>query len=311
VESPAASLEAIAVLQDPVRRRLYDYVAGQDHEVGRAEAADGAGIQRTLAAFHLDRLADVGLLDVVFRRPAGRGGPGAGRPAKLYRRSAADHAVSLPPRDYLAVAEVLAEVVDALGAEDAAEAAARRRGRLIGDRVRAGLAADDDAASEDAVGGGAGEESGEVRDGGGAAENSRGGRVGGGASEDPGEGRVGGGAGEDPGEGRVGGGAGEDPGEGRVGGGHDGADDGIGPGPGDHAEVMAILAHLGYEPYREGAVVRLRNCPFHTLAADFPPLVCGMNLALIEGILEGRAGSGLAARLDPRPEGCCVALRHL
>ncbi|MFL6056864.1 MAG: hypothetical protein ACJ72W_28795 [Actinoallomurus sp.] len=108
-------VDAIAALHDPVRGRLYEYVAAQDHEVGRAEAADAAGIQRTLAAFHLDRLTEAGLLDAVFRRPAGRTGPGAGRPAKLYRRSAAERVVSVPRRDYRAVAEHHAEVCQESG----------------------------------------------------------------------------------------------------------------------------------------------------------------------------------------------------
>jgi len=92
-------ISVIAVLADPVRRRLYDYVTEQPQGISRSEAAQAVGIQRTLAAFHLDRLAEAGLVDVTFRRPAGRSGPGAGRPAKLYRRAAAEHQVSMPPRD--------------------------------------------------------------------------------------------------------------------------------------------------------------------------------------------------------------------
>jgi len=55
--------------------------------------------------------------------------------------------------------------------------------------------------------------------------------------------------------------------------------------------------------------VRLRNCPFHVLASRYPPLICGMNLALVEGLLEGAAVTSLQARLDPRPEECCVVLQ--
>jgi predicted ArsR family transcriptional regulator len=125
-------ISVIAVLDDPVRRRLYDYVTGQDHAVSRSEAAQAAGIQRTLAAFHLDRLAEAGLVDVTFRRPAGRAGPGAGRPAKLYRRTAAEHQVSVPPRDYRGAAELLAEVVDVTGAEPELQRSARSRGAAAG-----------------------------------------------------------------------------------------------------------------------------------------------------------------------------------
>jgi predicted ArsR family transcriptional regulator len=72
--------------------------------------------------------------------------------------------------------------------------------------------------------------------------------------------------------------------------------------------VEAALAARGYEPYREGTGLRLRNCPFHALAVEFPPLVCGMNLALLEGLLEGLEPTGMTARMDPRPGECCVVL---
>jgi len=121
-------ISVVAVLSDPVRRRLYDYIARQPHAVSRSEAAEAAGIQRTLAAFHLDRLAEAGLVDVTFRRLAGQAGPGAGRPAKLYRRAATEYQVSVPPRDYRAAAELLAEVVDVTGAEPELQRSARSRG---------------------------------------------------------------------------------------------------------------------------------------------------------------------------------------
>src|SRR5690242_17601844 len=129
-------ISIIAVLADPVRRRLYEYVTGQPHPVSRSEAAQAVGIQRTLAAFHLDRLAEAGLVEVTFRRPAGRSGPGAGRPAKLYRRAVAEHHVSMPPRDYRCAAELLADVVDMTGAEPQVQRAAHSRGAAAGREVR-------------------------------------------------------------------------------------------------------------------------------------------------------------------------------
>ncbi|MDH2430652.1 transcriptional regulator [Sphaerisporangium sp. TRM90804] len=126
-------LEVLGLLRDPVRRALYDYVAAQGREVGRDEAAEGAGVSRTLAAFHLDKLAEGGLLASAFRRLSGRSGPGGGRPAKVYLRSPQERQVSVPPRDYRTLAAVLAEAVDALGGDEAAEEAARR----VGGRVRA------------------------------------------------------------------------------------------------------------------------------------------------------------------------------
>jgi predicted ArsR family transcriptional regulator len=200
-----SDIEAVAALQDPVRRRLYDYVAGQGHEVGRNEAAEAAGVQRTLAAFHLDRLVEAGLLEAVFKRLSGKSGPGAGRPAKLYRRSAAEYEVSLPQRDYRTAATLLAEVAEGHRLDSQVEEAARRKGR-----------------AEAAAG----------------------------------------------------------------------------------ADVAALLAERGYEPVAEdGGVLRMRNCPFHRLAEEFPPLVCGMNLALLEGLLEE---TGYTARMDARPGWCCV-----
>ncbi|GAA2807479.1 helix-turn-helix domain-containing protein [Kitasatospora sp. CM 4170] len=226
-------IDAIAVLQDPVRRRLYEYVAAQAREVSRNEAAEATGVARTLAAHHLDRLAEAGLLDVASRRLTGRSGPGAGRPAKVYTRSPAERSVSLPARDYRTAAELLAEAAEQAGLDVGLCAAARRRGEAL-----RGSAAP----------------------------------------------------------------------------------------CGDLDEAIGLLAARGYEPHLEategadddgdagptaegtpraaGRVVRMRNCPFHAVAERFPPLVCGMNLALLEGLL-GTDGP-VRARMDARPGECCV-----
>ena len=72
------------------------------------------GVARSVAAFHLDRLVADGLLTTEFRRLTGRQGPGAGRPAKLYRRAEGEMSVSLPARQYdLAAALLAAAVSDA------------------------------------------------------------------------------------------------------------------------------------------------------------------------------------------------------
>jgi predicted ArsR family transcriptional regulator len=107
-----AQVAGIALLNDPVRRSLYQFVAHNGGPVSRDQAAEAAGVQRTLAAFHLDKLADEGLLDVEFKRLSGRTGPGAGRPAKLYRRSDREIEVSLPPREYDLAAHLLAAAID-------------------------------------------------------------------------------------------------------------------------------------------------------------------------------------------------------
>jgi predicted ArsR family transcriptional regulator len=103
----------VAVLNDPVRRALYLFVVNSDAPVSREQAASGVDVQRSLAAFHLDKLTEEGLLEVEFRRLTGRTGPGAGRPSKLYRRSERQVAVSLPPREYDLAGGLLAGAVAA------------------------------------------------------------------------------------------------------------------------------------------------------------------------------------------------------
>ena len=121
------------MLGDPVRRRLYELVARAGEPVDRDVAAEGVGIGRPLAAFHLDRLANAGLLDVVYRRRTGRSGPGAGRPAKFYLRPPeTELSVQLPPRSYDLAAALLAEGVEkASAARNAVFEAARRRGEAV------------------------------------------------------------------------------------------------------------------------------------------------------------------------------------
>lgn len=134
-------VEGVAVLSDPVRRSLYRYVVGEVDAVSREQAADAVGVQRALAAFHLDKLADQGLLQVEFRRLSGRSGPGAGRPAKLYRRSAREIDLSLPPREYDLAAGLLAQAIDSAGeggdVRKALARAARALGREIGETAEA------------------------------------------------------------------------------------------------------------------------------------------------------------------------------
>lgn len=224
---------AIDVLSDPVRRKLYRIVASSPQEVGRDGAAEAAGVSRSLAAFHLDKLVEAGLLEASFRRTSGRTGPGAGRPAKLYRRAPGERAVSVPPRSYGAAGRLLAEVVDRAGLDRQLTAAARAAGLREG-------AAGDGSESEDS-------------------DNSRG----------------------------------------------DGDGDSAGGSDGD---PVALLRDRGYQPFHDGGTVRLHNCPFHALAEEFPALICGMNLALVEGLISARSGDRWAAVMDPQPGTCCVAL---
>jgi predicted ArsR family transcriptional regulator len=136
VDDPIA---AIGVLAEPNRQRLYDLVARSGEPVGRDDAAAALGMSRELAAFHLERLVDAGLLETENRRRGGRSGPGAGRPAKLYRRASRDLAVSLPPRHYDFAADLMATTLAALSGSAGPEAlaeVAHERGTATGDEAR-------------------------------------------------------------------------------------------------------------------------------------------------------------------------------
>lgn len=222
----AKQLENLAALDEPVRRKLYLYVVGRGGDISREEAARATGVSRALAAFHLDKLVEADLLEATFKRLGGRGGPGAGRPSKLYRRSTTQMDVSLPRRRYELAAHMLAQALATAQSEamlEALRSAARDWGRRL-----AGETAD---------------------------------RAGRGLPL---------------------------------------------------KRVARALEACGFEPQvttgAEGEVV-LRNCPFDSLRAESREMICGMNLALIEGLLDGLGVEGVRARLAPRPGICCVALR--
>lgn len=101
----------IAALADPIRRRLYLHVCAQPGPVSRDQAAEAVGVARHRAKFHLDRLEAEGLLEVDYARPSGRSGPGAGRPAKRYRRANTEIAVSLPQRRYELAGRLMADAI--------------------------------------------------------------------------------------------------------------------------------------------------------------------------------------------------------
>jgi predicted ArsR family transcriptional regulator len=211
------NVSRLAVLDEPIRRRLYDYVRASAEPVGRERAAAAVGIGRSLAAYHLDRLAEQGLLTVTYRRPEGRDGPGAGRPAKLYAAADTELTVSVPARDYELAAHLLVEAAQADPSTESRitrHAVAARAGRQLGEGLRS------------------------------------------------------------------------------------------------EASLDSALASRGYEPFEdEPGVIRLANCPFHRLAAESRDVVCGMNQAYLEGLLEGLGRDDLAASLEPAPGRCCVAVR--
>jgi predicted ArsR family transcriptional regulator len=221
-------LAGLAGLGDPLRRALYRHVAGRGTPVSRDDAAHAVGISRPLAAYHLDKLIDDGLLEARYQRRSGRQGPGAGRPAKHYVRAANSIELSLPARDYALLAELLVGAVEA-DPSGAAKAALHRSASALG----ADLA--DEAASH------------------------------------------------------------------------------ITP-DGDPDQVLSALrqalAARGYEPYEDAdGTIRLRNCPFDRIAARHRELVCGANLAMLQGLTDELDGDPpVRAALDPQPGRCCVAL---
>src|SRR3954449_9702713 len=87
----------VGALAEPTRRSLYEQVVEMDDWVSRDQVADAAGLPRATAAHHLDRLARARLPGIPSRARTHRTGPGAGRPAKLYRRAPHDVVVPLPP----------------------------------------------------------------------------------------------------------------------------------------------------------------------------------------------------------------------
>jgi predicted ArsR family transcriptional regulator len=220
------ALASLSSLDDRVRGALYAFVSGCAEPVGRDEAAAAVGIGRALAVYHLDKLVEAGLLTAIYRRPPGRGGPGAGRPAKLYSRSGREFTVRVPPREYELAARLLVQVVssDHSGRSQAALGdAARQLGTQLGTGRRARPA----------------------------------------GQEDPGR------------------------------------------------AMQAVLREHGFAPFEGGDdTIHLRNCPFHQLAQQDPRIVCGMNLALITGVVTGLGGSGLRPVLDPQPGQCCVAIHQ-
>ena len=139
-----ARLDQVAALGEPVRRALYRFVAAQPEPVTREQAAAGVGVAQHTAKFHLDRLVDGRLLEASYRRPPGRGGPGAGRPAKVYRRSDTDLDVSLPERRYDLAGRLLVKAVaqaerTGSSVSDALQSVATQAGRSAGTRAASNL----------------------------------------------------------------------------------------------------------------------------------------------------------------------------
>jgi len=133
----ARSIAGIAALDQPLRRDLYRVMAEADDWITRDQASDALDVPRSVAAFHLDKLADAGVVDVRFERTSGRQGPGAGRPSKLYRLAADELTASVPQRHYDLAGSLLARAIatstdTGKPVADCLRMAARAAGQQIG-----------------------------------------------------------------------------------------------------------------------------------------------------------------------------------
>lgn len=222
-------MRGVAALDHPITQAVYRLLVERGR-LSRDDAANGLEIARSVAAFHLDKLVNVGLAEAHFERLSGRSGPGAGRPAKVYRRSDRDIELSLPERHYDVAGGLLAEALkrvakEGVPVERAVRDAAVETGRALGEAARAE----------------------EIKAGASQAKRRN--------------------------------------------------------------ALLRVLERHGYEPHLRDREVVLRNCPFHVLAEQHRTLVCGMNLELLSGIIEGVGGSDLvSARLAPEPGSCCVRI---
>jgi predicted ArsR family transcriptional regulator len=135
-------ISSIAALDQPLRRSLYRLLSRRDGWITRDEAADALDIPRSVAAFHLDKLAEAGVLETTFERTTGRTGPGAGRPAKLYRQGEREVSASVPERRYDLAGSLLATAVaeaERTGTPigECLTAAARAAGFVVGEEAAA------------------------------------------------------------------------------------------------------------------------------------------------------------------------------
>lgn len=126
-------VSALAALDDDLRRQMYMEIRQRGRPVSREEVAEAVGVSRKLAAFHLDKLVDRGLLVATYARPPGRGGRGAGRSAKFYEPSDRTFDVSIPERNYDVMGSILVQAIEEERPGERADAAAQRVARRYGE----------------------------------------------------------------------------------------------------------------------------------------------------------------------------------
>ena len=133
------AVAAVAALADDSRRRMYEFIRAARRPVTREEAAATVGISRKLAAFHLDKLVEVGLLRASFA-PVG-GIRRVGRTPKTYEPTDIAVRISIPARHPELLAAILLDAVQAepagRSAPQTALDAARTHGTRLGATARA------------------------------------------------------------------------------------------------------------------------------------------------------------------------------
>jgi predicted ArsR family transcriptional regulator len=138
VTSDAATIAAVAVLDDDLRRRMYAFIRRSDRPVSRDEAAASVGISRKLAAFHLDKLVTAGLLKAGYANLSGV--RRVGRAPKVYEPTDVDVHVNIPQREHGILADILIDAVLTETTDESTRQAALRiaadRGRRIGENER-------------------------------------------------------------------------------------------------------------------------------------------------------------------------------
>ena len=148
----AEQLDALtSALGDPTRRGIYVAARESADPLTASQVAELFDIHANVARHHLDHLVEDGYLEVTHRRPSGRKGPGAGRPAKCY--TVTDKAIDLhyPERHPELLVQLLLDVIDEIGADDVAEAA-RRVGKRHGEQLAAEVGLPEQEGYEVAVG---------------------------------------------------------------------------------------------------------------------------------------------------------------
>lgn len=133
-ESPGVSaLTAIAALSDPFRRRLYRFIRRAHGPVNREQAAASVGISRKLAAFHLDKLVEVGLLHATHERVGHV--RKVGRTPKVYQPTQAVVRISIPEHQHDLLAEILLDAVVNQRTDETAQQAALRLATQHGEEL--------------------------------------------------------------------------------------------------------------------------------------------------------------------------------